>query len=225
MLHRQMLSAVSHDLKTPLASIIGSIEIYRRMAPQLSEQKRDTLLHTALVEAYRLDSFLTNILDLAKLENNLVPIRRESVNIRQLMDNMVSTLGTRRGDAEVTINGPADIDANIDGTLLARAAHLLVENAIKHGGSAPHVTITCAQPTAAQISVSVTDDGPGVPRDKYEEIFSKYTRLQRGDMQTAGTGLGLSIARIIAQRLGGDVTIVPPLAGEVGAHFVLTSAI
>jgi K+-sensing histidine kinase KdpD len=221
-LHRQMLSAVSHDLKTPLASVIGSIEIFRRMGAQLSDKQREELLKTALTEAYRLDSFLTNILDLAKLENNLVPIRKEPTDLHHLIEDMVAGLGARRGDAVVAVKGPAGVTINTDATLLSRAINLLVDNGIKHAGQAPRIDITYDRPNGDKLTISIKDDGPGIPIDKHEEIFSKYTRLQRGDMQNAGTGLGLNIARIIAQRLGGDLNIVPHASGESGAHFDLT---
>ena len=71
-MHRKMLSAVAHDLKTPLVSIIGSLEIYEHLQDTLSREKQAVLIHVALQEAYRLDSFMTNILDMARLENGLV---------------------------------------------------------------------------------------------------------------------------------------------------------
>ena len=222
-LHRQMLSAVSHDLKTPLASIIGSLEIYERMGGQLTPAKRETLIKTALVEAYRLDSFLTNILDMAKLENNLVPLRREPTDLRQLLETMVGTLGaSRKGKATIAINGPEKFDVNVDGTLLSRAIALLLDNAVKHAGPSPKIDSNYEKPIDGVLTIEIVDDGPGVPMDKRDEIFSKYARLQRGDHQNAGTGLGLSIAQIIAVRLGGDVVLKLPTSGEQGARFVLT---
>lgn len=224
-LHRQMLSAVSHDLKTPLASIIGSIEIFQRLGAQLDETKKKTLLSTALVEAYRLDSFLTNILDLAKLENNLVPIRHEPTNIRQTIDDLITVLGKRQGRATILVDGDRDLTIDTDAALLSRGISLLIDNAVKHAGEAPKIQVHFEQ-FGTGVQLDVVDNGPGVPIDKQNEIFNKYTRLNRGDMQTAGTGLGLSIARIIAQRLGGQLNLATDKHRDgvqpVGAHFVMT---
>src|ERR1700722_172856 len=85
-IHRQMLSSVSHDLKTPLASIIGSLEVYEHLHDKLPEERKRALLRVALQEAYRLDSFVTNILDMAKFENNSVKARKEATDIKSLID-------------------------------------------------------------------------------------------------------------------------------------------
>lgn len=87
-LYRQMLSAVSHDLKTPLATIIGSLEVYTLLEAKLSEEKRRSLINSALSEAYRLDKFITNILDMAKLESRAVQPREEPANLTPLIRNL-----------------------------------------------------------------------------------------------------------------------------------------
>ena len=222
-IHRQMLSAVSHDLKTPLASIVGSLEIYQRMGPQLPVDTQKTLIETALNEAYRLDSFLTNILDMAKLENNLVPIRREQANVRHLIEDLIAAFGKRSSHAAITVSGDASVEITTDSTLFSRVITLLLDNAFKHAGPNPSLALDY-EALGTGLRVTVRDDGPGIPSDKREEIFDKYTRLGRGDRQNAGTGLGLSIARIIAQRLGGDLKLEPVSAERVGASFRLTVA-
>lgn len=223
LMHRQMLSAVSHDLKTPLASVIGSLEIYERLGKQLPDAKKETLIHTALTEAYRLDSFLTNILDMAKLEGNLVPLRRENANIRDVLDNTVSNMTMRLKGANVTVNGPVNLTGNLDPALLSRAVNLLLDNAVKHTKPGVAIDISFKKLSDDQLQIDVSDDGPGVPQGKEEEIFSKYTRLSRGDHQNAGTGLGLAIARLVVEKLGGTIIADNPENG--GARFRLQIAI
>lgn len=219
LMHRQMLSAVSHDLKTPLASVIGSLEIYHRMGAHLPEAKRATLIETALNEAYRLDSFLTNILDMAKLENNLVPFRSEEIDIRTLLENIVSALGQRTANAKIEIQPAQNFNVHLDIALASRALTLLVDNAVKHAGATPHVELNYSR-ARDMLIITIGDNGDGVPPGKEEEIFSKYSRLRRGDHQNAGTGLGLAIARHVARRLGGDVTVQNKPEG--GALFTFT---
>lgn len=219
-MHRQMLSAVSHDLKTPLASVIGSLEIYQRMSANLSEAKRAILIQTALSEAYRLDSFLTNILDMAKLESNLLPFKDEEIDVRNLLENVVNGLGMRAQEAKISItSAEQNFTIHLDIALASRALGLLVDNAVKHAGPHPVVDIDYRR-LGDLLVITINDNGDGIPDGKEEEIFSKYSRLRRGDHQNAGTGLGLAIARLVARRLGGDVTVKNRTEG--GAQFTFT---
>ena len=101
LMHRQMMSSVSHDLKTPLASIIGSLEIHDQMKAQLKPEKKQALLDTALQEAYRLDNFITNILDMAKLENGQVRVKKELCDIGELLQACTNQLASRLKDSDV----------------------------------------------------------------------------------------------------------------------------
>lgn len=223
LLHRQMLSAVSHDLKTPLASVIGSLEIFQRMGSKLSEEKRETLIETALGEAHRLDNFLTNILDMAKLEADQVPVRIEPSDIRALLETAVGSVSTRFGKASMSIHGAAHIMGNLDPALFSRVISLILDNAVKHAGAAAKIDITYRKNGDDRIIVEISDDGPGIPAGNEEAIFSKYTRLSRLDHQNAGTGLGLAIARLIAQKLRGRIRAQNQPQG--GACFVFECAI
>src|SRR6202042_3378204 len=107
-LHRKILSSVSHDLKTPLASIIGSLEVYDRMNGRLTENQQKSLIEVALQEAYRLDNFITNILDMAKLENGAVKLRHDKILVNSLLEDCITRLGNRLKASEVSVEAPAD---------------------------------------------------------------------------------------------------------------------
>ena len=203
-MHRDMLSAVSHDLKTPLASIIGSLEVHEKLGSKLSAEKQQMLLNTALSEAYRLDNFITNILDMARLENKMVRVKKEPVNLRSISSDCMVKLGYRTGESNIHISGD-DITVYSDSNLLCRAMHLIVENALKHAGEKPKINITYGG-DEKNYFIRIEDNGPGIPENKINEIFSKYTRISRKDHQNAGTGLGLAICKQIVTLLGGKVT-------------------
>jgi len=218
-LHRQMLSAVSHDLKTPLASIIGSLEVYERMNGRLTEEQRQVLIGVALQEAYRLDNFVTNILDMAKLENGMVRLRHETVTVGALLDDCVTRLGNRLKGSAVHIDTSAKApQITTDVTLLTRAVCLLLDNAVKYGGTPPAIEIGFGRENGHAF-IQVADNGPGIPEKRLEAIFSKYTRFAHGDSQNAGTGLGLSICREIMHLLEGEVLAANNTKG--GAVFTL----
>src|ERR1700733_7245697 len=133
-LHRQMLSSVSHDLKTPLASIIGSLEVHERMGARLSQGQQQSLISLALQEAYRLDSFITNILDMARLENGMVKRRQETIIVRSLLEDCVTRLGHRLKSSDVRYETDQEaLQAMGDHTLLSRVICLMLDNAVKYG--------------------------------------------------------------------------------------------
>ncbi|ESQ79569.1 sensor histidine kinase KdpD [Asticcacaulis sp. YBE204] len=218
-LYRQMLSAVSHDLKTPLATIIGSLEVYTLLEAKLSEEKRRSLINSALSEAYRLDKFITNILDMAKLESDSVRPREEPANLTPLIKDSITRLGPLKDKGDIRLHDLGGAEAfNTDTVLLSRVVGLVIENALKHTGKTPVVDIDYGA-TGDEAFVHVRDHGPGIPPDKIRSVFSKYTRLQRQDQQNAGTGLGLSIAELIMALLGGRIEVKNHL--ETGAVFSL----
>ena len=218
-LHRQILDAVSHDLKTPLATMIGSLEIYSQMADKLTPEKSAMLVSTALTEAYRLDNFITNILDMAKLEGEMVKVRAEPTDLRRLVADCITRLGPKRTLA--TINSKLigqETVVSIDPMLLCRAANLVLENALKHAGKNPVIDIDYGIADNTGF-INVRDHGPGITEGKEAEIFSKYTRFNRADHQNAGTGLGLAICRLVMKLLSGSIEVRNHLDG--GAVFML----
>jgi K+-sensing histidine kinase KdpD len=208
LIHRQMMSSVSHDLKTPLASIIGSLEIHDQMKAQLKPEKMQVLLDTALQEAYRLDNFISNILDMAKLETHQVKVKGELCDIGRLLEDCITQLAPHLKDSRLEIHSISGIiTATIDPMLLQRAIGLLVDNSVKYGGTPSVITIEYGRGDFAQYFIRVRDHGPGVSASEREAIFCKYTRFAKQDMQNAGTGLGLAICREIMCLLEGSVSV------------------
>ena len=218
-IHRQMLSSVSHDLKTPLASIIGSLEVFERMKDKLPEDKQVTLINVALHEAYRLDNFITNILDMAKLDNGMVKTRREETEIGALLKNCMTRISNRLNGSTVNIQSNTPLNVITDPVLLSRVVCLILDNAVKYGGSPPVINVEFGKEDSGKAFINIDDNGRGVPTSHAEAIFSKYTRFAKEDQQNAGTGLGLAIGRSIMSLLGGDIRS-SNLAGG-GAQFSL----
>lgn len=205
--HRQMLSSVSHDLKTPLASIIGSLEVYSRMKDKLPVAKQAALIGVALQEAYRLDTFITNILDMARLENNVIKPKHEAVEIGPMLRNCIIRMDHHLQGKTVDVHaasGPLEVET--DAVLLSRAVCLVIDNAAKYSNAVQALLrIEFGRGDDGMGYIRVRDNGPGIPETQIEAIFCKYTRLSREDQQNAGTGLGLAIAREIMRLLGGRI--------------------
>jgi K+-sensing histidine kinase KdpD len=114
----------------------------------------------------------------------------------------------------------APIEIFTDPVLLSRTVCLVIDNAVKYGGTPPVITIKCGRRPDQSVFISVHDNGAGVPEEQREKIFSKYTRFVREDQQNAGTGLGLAISRVIMQLLRGTIHFANHEDG--GACFIVS---
>jgi K+-sensing histidine kinase KdpD len=218
-MHRQMLSSVSHDLKTPLASMIGSLEVYDRMKDRLNEDKKLELVAVALQEAYRLDNFITNILDMGKLDNGMVKPKHEQAELGIVIRDCLMRMSNRLKNVKINVTSSAPIPIVTDPVLLSRAVSLALDNAVKYGGVPPVIDIETNLADDNWATIHIHDNGPGVPPSQMEAVFSKYTRFAKGDQQNAGTGLGLAIGRAIMELLGGTMTAGNHSRG--GGYFTL----
>lgn len=219
-LRAMLLSSVSHDLKTPLASVIGSLSVYRSMKDRLSEDQQLTLINTALNEAQRLNSFISNILDMTRIESGQVTMKSEWINPEDLLDDVRHRLRERLRHHEVIITGEAKgIRVSMDGMMTGQVLQNLMDNATKYTPAGTNIEIGWRADENG-FSCKIRDFGPGIPEDHLEKVFDKYTRIRKLDSQVAGTGLGLAIARAIMRAQGGDVSAANHPQG--GAVFTLT---
>lgn len=219
-LRAMLLSSVSHDLKTPLASVIGALSVYRSMGARLPEEQRMTLISTALDEAQRLDSFITNILDMTRIESGQVEMKGDWVNPRQLISDVIKRLRDRVRNHEVVVHGEDKaIDVMMDGMMTGQILQNLLDNAAKYTPVGTKIEVSWKL-RGSEFVCEVRDHGPGIPEDQLEKVFDKYTRLKRQDSQVAGTGLGLAIARAVMRAQGGSIAAANHPTG--GALFTLT---
>lgn len=218
-LRSMLLSSVSHDLKTPLASVIGALSVYQTMGTNLSEEHRVTLITTALEEAQRLDSFITNILDMTRLESGEVNFKREWVSPADIFRKVERRMRNRlRNHILVVAPSPA-AEIHADPTSIEQVMQNLLDNAAKYTPSGTRIDLR-AYPQGKQYVIELRDHGEGIPADKLGTVFDKYARLKKTDSQVAGTGLGLSICKSVLQAQGG--TIEAANHSEGGAVFTLT---
>jgi two-component system, OmpR family, sensor histidine kinase KdpD len=204
-LRSMLLSSVSHDLKTPLASIIGSLSVFRSMGERLPEVQRNTLISTALDEAQRLDSFISNILDMTRIESGQIELREEWVEPGSLVSDVRKRLRDRLRNNTVTIYAPdAPIEVALDPVLTAQVLQNLLDNAAKYTAPGTAVEIRWSAGNSG-FALEVRDHGRGIPSDQLEKVFDKYARINKQDHQIAGTGLGLAIARAVMQAQGGKI--------------------
>lgn len=221
-LRSALLSSVSHDLRTPLASILGSATSLRQFADRLSKRDRDDLLATIEEEATRLSTFVANLLDMTRLEAGALDIRRDWVDVRDVINGAVARAAKLFPGRRTTI----DIEAGLplirgDAVLLEQVLFNLLDNAHKYS-PARSMTSIVARHDGRTIKIAVSDQGAGIPADALGKVFDKFYRIASGDGRAPGTGLGLSIASAIVQALGGSIVAESPVAEGRGTAITIT---
>lgn len=215
-----LLNSVSHDLRTPLATITGTATTLLAAADRLSDDARRKLLETLHEEAFRLDRFVGNLLDMTRLQAGVLTLRPDYVEVADVVGAAVRRLQGSLAPFKVEIDIAADLPLiRIDEVLTEHALLNLIDNAAKH--SPPGGVIRLAAQRAAEgVVLAVEDQGPGVPKDQADMIFDAFHRASSGDRQPAGTGLGLAICKAFVDAQGGRVSVGRSRLG--GARFVLT---
>lgn len=219
-LRSALLSSVSHDLRTPLSSIIGSVTALRTVGDRMQPTERDDLLLNIEEEATRLSRFVTNLLDMTRLESGGVNIRRSNADIGELAAAAVGRARAIMESQEIALDlprGPAV--AVVDPALIEQLVFNLLDNAHKYGGRAP-IRVRVDE-WNGRILLMVEDQGPGIPKEDLEKVFEKFYRVRDGDGRPAGTGLGLAICRSITEAMGGSIHAESPAAMGQGARFVV----
>lgn len=195
-----LLAAVGHDLRTPLAGIKAAVSSLRQRDVTFAAEDREKLLETIERSADRLHALVTNLLDASRLEAGALTVRCEPVSLVEVATAAVLAVPDAAGRVELDV--PEDLPLVLaDPGLLERVLANLVDNAVRHGGSAHPVRLT-AGAGAESAKIAVIDHGPGVPAAHREELFTPFHRLGT-DGGDGGAGLGLAVARGLAEAMGG----------------------
>jgi two-component system sensor histidine kinase KdpD len=202
-LRTALLSAVSHDLRTPLASAKAAVGTLRMSDLALSEDDRAELLATAEESLDRLSGLVENLLDMSRLQAGALALAVQPIDVADVVSAAVTSLGP--AGSGVIIRVPEETpEVHADPALLERAIANLVQNAVRHSPSdtAPQIT---ASAYGDAVEIRVIDCGPGVPEDDWEQIFQPFQRLGDRD-NTSGVGLGLALSRGLIEAMAGTLS-------------------
>jgi two-component system sensor histidine kinase KdpD len=220
-LRAALLSSISHDLRTPLASIVGSVTSLRTLGGKMSSADRTDLLLTIEEEANRLSRFVSNLLDMTRIEAGAIDVRREAIDvgevIRTTAQRAAKLFGSR--NVKVTIADTLPL-VRADAALLDQVVFNLLENAYKYSGP-QSVTRIDASADGGNIRLSVTDDGIGIPKEALEKVFDKFYRVKGHDGRPSGTGLGLSICAGLVNAMGGTIKAESPVDRGRGTRMTI----
>jgi two-component system sensor histidine kinase KdpD len=207
-----LMGAVSHDLRTPLASVKTAVTTLRHAGPALSEADRDELLELIDTQSDALDRLVANLLDMTRIQSGTLDLRREITPVADVVEGALRMLGP----ANVVTDLPADLPpADVDQLLMQQVLANLVDNALRHSpdGRPVEVSAVLAGPV---VEMLVEDHGPGVPPSERELVFQLFNRVSSGGR----AGLGLAIAKAFVEAHGQTIRVEDAAGG--GARFVFT---
>jgi two-component system sensor histidine kinase KdpD len=215
-----LLTSLSHDLRTPLASILGAANSLREYGDRLGAKARAELIETVEEEAARMTRFVGNLLDMTRLEAGAVELTREPADIAEVIGSAVRRIeGLLKGFKVRFDIEPKLPLVEIDDLLMEQVFVNLLDNAAKYAPPASTITLR-ARKRDGVVWLQVMDEGPGIPEDRLSLIFEKFHRVKNRDHQRAGTGLGLAICRGFVQAMGGTITAANRL-DRAGAVFTI----
>ncbi|TDC83911.1 sensor histidine kinase KdpD [Micromonospora sp. KC606] len=198
-----LLAAVSHDLRTPLASAKAAVSSLRSHDVEFDTADQNELLATADESLDRLDRLVANLLDMSRLQAGALGVHPVALGLEDVVPRALDELGPAAADVPTDI--PADLPAaSADPGLLDRVLVNIVANALRHSPPGQPPTIT-ASAHAGQVELRVIDRGPGIPEDQWEHVFQPFQRLGDRD-NTTGVGLGLALSRGLVEAMHGSIT-------------------
>jgi two-component system sensor histidine kinase KdpD len=214
-----LLSAASHDLRTPLASILGAASTLRQQNDKLSKGTREDLLDTISEEAERLGRLVGNLLEMTRFESGGVELRREACPLEEIIGTALHRLDRQLQGREVVTKLPPAMPLIYgDEVLLGQVFVNLLENAVKYAPTGGSIDIG-ATILGDRVQVEVRDHGPGLGVEDTERLFEKF---QRGRAQAAsGAGLGLAIAKAVVEAHGGSIEAFNHPEGGAAFRFSL----
>ena len=220
-LRSALLTSISHDLKTPLAAVLGAAGTLRGLAKNLSDAEKADLLATIIDESERLNRFIANLLDMTKLESGAVVPNIALHDLGEIVGTALQRAGKILAGHRVEMDLAADLPMlELDAVLFEQVLFNLLDNAAKYAPTGTTVHIHSWRDRDS-VRVEVLDEGDGIPAGDLERIFDKFYRVQKGDQVRAGTGLGLAISRGFVEALGGTITAANR-ADRTGAVFTIT---
>jgi two-component system sensor histidine kinase KdpD len=203
-LQTALLNSISHDLRTPLASITGALSSLRDDAAFLDAAARSVLINTAWEQADRLNNLVSNLLEMTRLEAGAMQVRQEPCDVQDLIGVALSQLTHKLNERPLSIEAPDNLPlVPMDFVLMVQVLINVLDNALKY--SPPDTLITVrAYIAASELIIEVMDRGIGIPDNELRRIFNKFYRLQRQN-GIGGTGLGLSISKGIVEAHNGHI--------------------
>ena len=220
-LRSALLTSISHDLKTPLAAVLGSAGTLRDLGEKLSDSEKTDLLATIIDESERLNRFIANLLDMTKLESGAIAPNVALHDLGEIVGSALRRASRILSRHQVELELAPDLPMlELDAVLFEQVLFNLLDNAAKY--APPETTIRIQSwRSGDSVCLRVLDEGSGIPLPDLDHIFDKFYRAQKTDQVRAGTGLGLAISRGFVEAMHGTI-VAANRTDRTGAAFTIS---
>ncbi|QUY35994.1 sensor histidine kinase [Acinetobacter junii] len=217
-LRSALLSSVSHDLRSPLAAMIGSADTLKYYGEQMPEIDRHELLDTIHIEGERLDRYIQNLLDMTRLGHQGLTLSRAWIGVNELITSATERLKRYQPYVSIKTTCAEDLpQLYVHPALIEQAIFNVLENAAKFSPDNVPIEVNIQQ-VESYLQIEIEDQGIGIPENEREQIFDMFYTMQRGDRGKTGTGLGLSIVKAI---IGAHMGSIEAQSGRHGHGTVI----
>ncbi|MBV9701287.1 MAG: sensor histidine kinase KdpD [Methylobacteriaceae bacterium] len=204
-LRSALLTSISHDLKTPLASVLGAAGALRDLSAKLDDTEKLSLVGTIIEESERLNRFIANLLDMTKLESGAVAPNTSPHDIGEIVGSALRRAAKMLAQHRIEVDLAGDLPMlELDAVLFEQVLFNLLDNAGKYSPAGTTIRIQGWRDRDS-VCLQVLDEGAGIPPGDLEHVFDKFYRVQKGDQVRAGTGLGLAISRGFIEAMHGTI--------------------
>lgn len=221
-LRTALLNSVSHDFRTPLASVLGAATTLMEFEATLRPGVRRDLLSSIAENANRINRYVGDLLDMGRLESGAISPRRELSDVRSVIGRAIGRVEDRVGRRRIRRDFAKTLSrVAADEGLLEQAMVNLLENALAYAPGDSEITVS-AYEDRSHVVLALDDEGPGIPPSELARIFDRYRRVSQASDSGKGLGLGLSIAKGFVEAMGGRIAAISPIVEDHGTRFVIS---
>lgn len=217
-----LMNSVSHDLRTPLSTVLGASTTLIDYGDKLAKPVREDLVVSIREEAERLNRYVANLLDMTRIEGGGLRLRTDWIDVRDVLNAAAERVSRRLGGRELVRDFPRELSlVQADASLLEQVVVNVLENAIAYSPPEARVEMA-AYEDRANVVISIEDEGRGIPTSELERVFDKFRRMEEPSDRTQGAGLGLSIAKGFIDALGGRIAAASPIHDGKGTRILIS---
>jgi two-component system sensor histidine kinase KdpD len=221
-LRSALLNSVSHDLRTPLSTVLGAVTTLIDYGKSLEAKVRDDLLQSIREEAERLNRYVGDLLDMTRLEGGALVTRREWVDIRDVLRAAVDQVKRRLDGRKVDRDFPPELTLVMaDPSLLEQALVNILEYAIAYSPDGSTIEVAVYE-DRNNVVISIEDEGRGIPTTELERVFEKFRRMEEATDRGKGAGLGLAISKGFVEAMGGRIAAASPIHQGLGTRILIS---
>lgn len=221
-LRTALLNAVSHDFRTPLASILGASTTLSDYGQALGAPVRRDLLRSIQQDAQQLNRHIGALLDMARLEGGALHPKQEWTDVREIIGSATRRLRAELAGHRIERDFAVDLSLiKADPTLLEQSILNVLQNAATYSPPGGTLRIGTYE-DHRHVVISIDDEGPGIPQADQSRVFDRFLRLAAQGSHSSGLGLGLSIARGFVEAMGGRIAVASPLTSDGGTRFAIS---